>query len=234
MSDAMEVHGGYGQFCPVAMASEILCTRWTTLVLRELLCGTTRFNDLRRGVPRMSPALLSKRLKELEKAGVVITVPAGKGAVEYRLSEAGEELRPIVMTIGNWGQRWVESQLSLKNLDPSLLMWDIRRNLNPEPLPPRRCTIQFQYPELPESRQNWWLVIDGGEVDLCYFDPGYELDLLITGSLRTMTAIWMGLTVLQREIEQGRIQVEGEPMLAHSIQKWLGSSVFANQARRVA
>lgn len=228
----MENYGGYGQFCPVAMASEILCTRWTTLVLRELLSGTTRFNELRRGVPRMSPALLSKRLKELEQAGIVITVPTGRGAVEYRLSQAGEDLRPIVMSIGFWGQRWVESQLSLKNLDPSLLMWDIRRNLNPEPLPPRRCTIQFQYPELPESRKNWWLVIEGGEVDLCAFDPGYELDLLVTGSLRTMTAIWMGLTGLRHEIDEGRIELEGEPALAKSMQKWLGASMFAKEPPR--
>ena len=143
----MDDRGSYGQFCPVAMASEILCTRWTTLVVRELLCGSTRFNDLRRGVPRMSPALLSKRLKELERAGVVRTVPVA-GGHEYRLTEAGEELRPVIVGMGSWGQRWVESQLSLRNLDPSLLMWDMRRNLNPEPLPPRRCTIQFLYPEV--------------------------------------------------------------------------------------
>ena len=102
----------------------------------------------------MSPALLSKRLKELEAAGVVAATPNAKGVVEYRLTPAGEDLRPIVMGMGFWGQRWVESQLSLKNLDPSLLMWDMRRNLDPTPLPPRRCTIQFQYPEVPESRRN--------------------------------------------------------------------------------
>ena len=166
MSDAT-----YGQFCPVAMASEVLCSRWTTLVLRELLCGTTRFNDLRRGVPRMSPALLSKRLKELSRAGIVVAAPNDKGVTEYHLSPAGEDLRPVILGMGFWGQRWVESQLSLKNLDPSLLMWDMRRHLNPAPLPAKRCTIQFQYPELPQSKRNWWLVIDSGAVDLCGFDP---------------------------------------------------------------
>jgi len=130
----MEDRGSYGQFCPVSMASEIVCSRWTTLVVRELLCGTTRFNDLRRGVPRMSPALLSKRLKELERAGVVQTRRNESGVVEYHLTEAGEDLRPLILGLGFWGQRWVESQLSLKNLDPSLLMWDMRRNLNPEAL----------------------------------------------------------------------------------------------------
>ena len=101
------------------MAAEIVCSRWTALVLRELLCGSTRFNDLRRGVPLMSPTLLSKRLKELEHAGVIVAVPTGQpGVVDYKLTEAGEELRPVVMSLGIWGQRWVESSLSLKNLDP--------------------------------------------------------------------------------------------------------------------
>src|SRR5689334_317136 len=139
----------YGQFCPVAMAAEVFCTRWTPLVLREVLCGSTRFNDIRRGVPRMSPTLLSKRLKELKKAGIIDTRPSQHGGgVDYVLTPAGEELRPLVMSLGIWGQRWVESKLSLKNLDPSLLMWDMRRQLDPTPLPEKRCTIHFEYPEL--------------------------------------------------------------------------------------
>ena len=130
----MEMTASYGQFCPVAMAAEIFCTRWTPLILRELLCGTRRFNDLRKGVPRMSPSLLSKRLKELEQAGVVETVRRGSVGTEYRLTAAGEELRGIVMALGKWGHRWVDSQDALRKLDPSLLMWDMRRNLTR-----RRC-----------------------------------------------------------------------------------------------
>uniref|UniRef100_Q11GJ1 Transcriptional regulator, HxlR family n=1 Tax=Chelativorans sp. (strain BNC1) TaxID=266779 RepID=Q11GJ1_CHESB len=215
------------------MASEILCSRWTTLIIRELMCGTTRFNDLRRGVPRMSPALLSKRLKELERAGIVRTAPSQAGPMEYRLTEAGEDLRPIILGIGFWGQRWVESQLTLKNLDPSLLMWDMRRNLNPKPLPPKRCTIQFQYPELPPSRRNWWLVVDAGNVDLCGFDPGFEVDLLVTGSLRSMTAVWMGLSIVRKEVEAGRLELIGDPQIARAMQQWLGLSTFAPETRRV-
>ncbi len=229
----MEERGGYGQFCPVSMASEILCSRWTTLVIRELLCGTTRFNDLRRGVPRMSPALLSKRLKELERAGVVRVVRNDKGGAEYHLTEAGEDLRPLILGIGSWGQRWVESQLSLRNLDPSLLMWDMRRNLNPKPLPSKRCTIQFQYRELPSARQNWWLVVDAAAVDLCGFDPGFEIDLLVTSSLRSMTAIWMGLTVVRKEIEEGHLELHGDPKIARAMQQWLGLSPFASEPRKV-
>jgi DNA-binding HxlR family transcriptional regulator len=203
------------------------------LVMRELLMGTTRFNDLRRGLPRMSPALLSKRLKELKQAGVVLAVTNEKGVTEYHLSPAGEDLRPVILDMGRWGQRWVESKLSLKNLDPSLLMWDMRRNLNPEPLPRKRCTIQFRYPELPQSKRNWWLVVDGGGVDLCGVDPGFEIDLLVTGSLKSMTAIWMGISVVQREIEAGHLELEGNPRIAKAMQRWLGLSTFAAEPRRV-
>ncbi len=227
--------GSYGQFCPVAMAAEIFCSRWTALVVRELLCGTTRFNDLRRGVPLMSPSLLSKRLKELEEAGVIVSVPTDMpGVVEYKLTEAGEDLRPVVLSLGTWGQRWVESSLSLRNLDPSLLMWDMRRTLDPNPLPPRKCTISFLYPEL-QSRKAWWLVIDGGQVDLCQVDPGFDIDLYVRSSLRSMTAVWMGLSTVQKEMEARQLELIGDPEIAKSMQVWLKLSPFAKEKnRRVA
>jgi len=226
--------GTYGQFCPVAMAAEIVCSRWTALVLRELLSGTTRFNDLRRGVPLMSPSLLSKRLKELEQVGVITTVPTSQpGAVAYRLTEAGEELRPVIMSLGFWGQRWVESSLSLKNLDPSLLMWDMRRNLNPTPLPPRRCTVHFLYPELKTAKRSWWLVIDGSMVDLCATNPGFDVDLYVRSSLRSMTSVWMGLSTIEAEMKAGEIELLGDQAIASSMQKWLGLSPFAKERKRI-
>lgn len=225
---------GYGQFCPVSMAAEILCSRWTVVLLREMLCGSTRFNDLRRGLPRMSPTLLSKRLKELELAGVIRSVPTAAGLSEYVLTEAGEDLRPIIIGIGSWGQRWVESRLSLRNLDPTLLMWDMRRNLSTDPLPPRRCTIQFVYPELQPTHRNYWLVVESGDVDLCQTDPGFEVDLLVTSSLRTMTSIWMGLARLDVEVRAGRVQLDGDPAVGRSMQAWLKLSTFAPVERRVA
>lgn len=229
----MQDRGGYGQFCPVSMASEILCSRWTTLVVRELLCGSTRFNELRRGLPKMSPALLSKRLKELEQAGVIVADRKSGTNIEYRLSEAGEELRPLIIGLGNWAQRWMESRLSLRNLDPSLLMWDMRRSIRVGHLPMRRCTIQFLYPELLSSQKSWWLVVEKGDVDLCNFDPGFELDLQIRSSLRSMTAIWMGLTTVRREADAGALEIMGDPALAHAMQDWLGLSTFAPVPRRV-
>jgi DNA-binding HxlR family transcriptional regulator len=226
--------GSYGQFCPVAMAAEVVCARWTPLVLRELLSGSVRFNDLRRGMPRMSPSLLSKRLKALEEAGVIVAAPTNQaGVFEYRLTPAGEELRPVVMSLGFWGQRWVESTLSLKNLDPSLLMWDMRRNLDPTPLPPRRCTVEFLFPEVDVARRAWWLVIEGGKVDLCSFDPGFEIDLYVRGSLRSMTAVWMGLATVRTEVETRRIELIGDKDIAQSMQQWLGLSPFAKEKSRL-
>ncbi len=225
---------GYGQFCPISMAAEVVCTRWTPLIMREFFCGTTRFNDLRRGLPKISPALLSKRLKDLETAGV-ITADVGAGGVpEYRLTDMGRDLQPTVMALGEWGHRWIESSVSLRNLDPSLLMWDMRRRLNPLPLPDRRCTIQFLYPELVESDRSWWLVIENGTVDLCKFDPGHDIDLLVRCSLRTMTAVWMGMSTIATEIAAGRIEIDGERQIASRIGQWLGLSHFAPLPRNVA
>ncbi|MEP3277222.1 MAG: helix-turn-helix domain-containing protein [Stappiaceae bacterium] len=227
-------HAGYKQFCPVAMAAEVLCTRWTMVLMRELVAGTTRFNDLRRGVPKMSPALLSTRLKELELAGVVERRPLAseKGVFGYHLTDAGKDLRPVVEAMGMWGQKWVESTLSLKNLDPSLLMWDMRRNLDPSPLPPMRTVVQFLYSDLPATKSRWWLVIEPeGEVDLCWSDPGFEINLYVTTDLRTMTAIWMGLGTIESERE--KMEILGERKVAESMQTWLGLSPFAKQKKLV-
>lgn len=229
--------GSYGQFCPVAMAAEILCTRWTILLLRELICGSVRFNELRRGLPRMSPALLSQRLKELETAGVVQRVSSVKepDIFEYHLTPAGRELEPLVMAFGTWGQRWVKSELSLQKLDAQLLMWDMRRNLNPEPIPKRRCVINFQYPALPQQERSWWLVVEPNTaVDLCQIDPGFDVDLYVTTDLRTMTAIWMGAETVRNALKNERLLLTGNRQLATDIQSWLGLSVFARPQAALA
>jgi DNA-binding HxlR family transcriptional regulator len=226
--------GSYGQFCPVAMAAEMLCTRWTMVLVREMVAGSTRFNDLRRGVPRMSPSLLSQRLKELEAAGVVIRTPAADepAVQEYRLTEAGRDLQTVVEAFGIWGQKWIETQATLKNLDPSLLMWDMRRNLDPSPMPARRIVVNFRYPELVEARRNWWLVVDPeAEVDICSTDPGFDVDLWVTTDLRTMTAIWMGLNSVSDVSD--KIQLDGDPAIARTMQTWLGLSPFAAQSKLV-
>ncbi len=229
--------GSYRQFCPVAMAAEVLCKRWTVVLLREMMAGSVRFNDLRRGVRRMSPALLSQRLKDLEQAGVVSRVKT-KGELdlfEYHLTPAGHELQPIIEGFGVWGQRWVDSKMSLQNLDPQLLMWDMRRNLDPTPMPKRRSTIQFLYPELPPTQRAWWLIVAPDEdVDLCSIDPGYDVDLYVSSDLRTMTAIWMGWDTVRKAVSEGRVELVGDRQLASSMQRWLGLSPFAKESRIVA
>lgn len=229
--------GSYKQFCPVAMAAEILCTRWTVVLLREMMAGSTRFNDLRRGVPRMSPALLSQRLKELEQAGVLTRVASRdeSGVFEYHLTRSGRELQPIVEAFGFWGQRWVKSELSLQHLDVQLLMWDMRRSLDPQPMPKRRSTIQFQYPDAPPNQRAWWLIVTPGEgADLCSVDPGFDVDLYVVSDLRSMTAIWMGLDNVRAAVRDERVKLTGDRKLASDMQTWLGLSPFAKEKKLVA
>jgi len=229
--------GSYNQFCPVAMAAEILCTRWTMVLLRELVAGSTRFNELRRGLPRMSPALLSKRLKDLEAAGVVqrVPLPGDPEAHAYALTPAGKDLGQVVEAVGAWGQRWVTTQSSLDKLDVNLLMWDIRRGINTNPMPARRSTIQVIFSDVPEARRNWWLIVAPGEpVDLCSVDPGYDVDLYLVTDLRTLTEIWMGYLPLARAKADDRLVVTGNRELEANLHAWFGLSPFARFEKLVA
>lgn len=220
---------GYGQFCPVSRAAEILAERWTPLVVRELLSGSTRFNDLQRGVPRMSPALLSRRLRELEHAGVVERRPTERGSGwDYHLTVAGEDLRPIIEAMGLWAQRWVRDDLVAdQNLDPDLLMWDIRRCIGAHRPPAGRQVVQFRFAGMPSSRRHYWLVFDDGEPDLCMRDPGFDVDLLVSCTLRTLTEIWLGHVAIAAALGDGRLTLDGPPRLADSFAAWFGGSVFA-------
>jgi DNA-binding HxlR family transcriptional regulator len=216
------------------MAAEVLCNRWTMVLLRELVAGSTRFNELRRGVPRMSPALLSKRLKDLEEAGIVrrVASPVEAGVVEYHLTRSGRDLKAVVESVGIWGQRWVESNPSLQQLDASLLMWDMRRSLDLSPLPKRRSVIAFVYPDQPAKLRRFWLVVDpDGEVDVCSVDPGFDVDLYVTVDLRTMTSIWMGLTKVREALDGNKMTLTGDRQLASDIQIWLGLSPFAAEKK---
>ena len=216
----------YGQFCPVAMAAELLATRWTLVVLSEMLSGSTRFNEIHHGVPRMSTALLTKRLRELEAAGVLVRAKS-----EYHLTPAGRDLAPIIQGLGRWALRWVETDCSLGNLDVRLLMWNMRRNLRPEPAPDRRVVIEFFYLGLPRGESRFWLILAPDcAVDLCSIEPGFEVDLLVTAQLRAMTSAWMGMSEFEDEIACKRIMLAGDPGLAGSFPKWIGRSGLAAKA----
>ena len=219
---------GYGQFCPVALAAETLTRRWTPLLIRELLCGSTRFNEIHRGVPRMSPSLLSRRLDELQRAGIVER-RAGDGHdhAEYHLTAAGEELRPVILGLGEWGQRWFRGEWSEDELDADLLMWDVHRQIDPARTPPGRTVVRFVFPDQPTESRSFWLVVDPGETDLCRKDPGYGVDLEIRADLRTMTKIWMGRAAFARALKQGAVELRGPAALQRSVSDWLGRSLFA-------
>jgi DNA-binding HxlR family transcriptional regulator len=216
----------YDQFCTVARGAEALCERWTPLVVRELLCGSRRFNDLRRGVPRMSTSLLAQRLRHLEEIGVVQRTAAGK-VWEYSLTEAGDELRPIIMALGHWGARWIGSRLRDNELDAGLLMWDVRRFVRLEEFPPRPVVIHFLFHDARPGEKAWWLVVENGVADLCRDDPGRDLTLVVQSSLRALTEVWTGNRTPREVLQMRELRVEGASQDVESLWRWMGTSAFA-------
>lgn len=219
----------YGQFCPVAKAMELLDERWTLLVVRELMLGSRHFNALRRGVPRMSPALLSKRLHTLVRAGVVERWEDGN-RVSYRLTEAGRELEPIVEALGRWGIRWVP-ELGDEDLDPHLLLWDMHRNVDLEAVPDGRTVIAFDISGVPPSARFWWLVISDSGVDVCDEDPGHPVRVTVRGSLLTLTLIWRGDVTWSAAQRSGDLELLGEPQACGALPRWLTLSSTAGTPR---
>ena len=220
----------YGQFCTVARAAHALCERWTPLVIRELLVGSRRFNDLHRGVPRMSTSLLAQRLRHLEELGVVQRSAVGKVS-EYSLTKAGEELRPIIMALGHWGASWIGSSLRENELDAPLLLWDIRRCVRIAEFPPRPVVIHFKFRDGRRGEGAWWLVVENGAADLCRDDPGRELTLIVDTTVRALTEVWMGDCTPQEALKSRELRVEGDERDAKNLWRWLGASAFADTRR---
>jgi DNA-binding HxlR family transcriptional regulator len=215
----------YGQFCPVAKAMEVLDERWTILVLRELLLGSSRFNELRRGVPKMSPALLSKRLRSLERAGVVSRTGSGAHTT-YQLTQAGRELEPVVSALGLWGLRWI-GELGEADYDPHLLMWDVQRTIPLDTWPRTRTVLAFELDDVARQVAGWWLVVTGGEVDLCDYDPGYDVTATVSTSLRTLTRIWRGEVTWDQALRSDRLRVRAPEAVRRLVPGWIGRSSLA-------
>ncbi len=216
----------YGQFCPVALSSEVLAERWTLLVVRELLAGAHRFNEIRRGVPRLSPTLLKERLRTLERAGIVERVAADNTRGEdYRLTRAGEELRSVVAAIGQWGQRWARD-IRPADLDPGWLVWAMHRRLDTDVMPAGRTVIEIEFSDSPRQPR-FWLVHSRGRVDVCLKDPGFEPSVRVITRVRTMAEVWRGIRPIREEIRSGRLQVQGTPAMRRAFPGWLMLSVFA-------
>lgn len=197
----------------------MVCQRWTPLILRELLVGSTRFNEIRRGVPTCSPNILSKRLKELEAAGVVEHDPK---SATYDLTEAGRDLLPVIQGLGEWGQRWARSEYDPDELDPEVLLWDVRRYLRPGGLGGDRVVVRFQFPTMPARKRYYWLVDDGREVDVCLTDPGMDVDVEISADLRALTRVWMGDERFEDAARQTLIDVQGLRRYTSQVPRWFG------------
>lgn len=236
----MEGQPRYGQFCPVSMASEILTTRWTPIILRELMCGSTRFNELRRGVPRMSQSLLTTRLNDLVFHGLVEKVESSSGGHDYILTDAGQALRPVIEMIGLWGSKYLMHRITKEEEDPELLFWDMRRHADISRMPEGkagggRYVVHFEVSGLPRyasSRRFWWLIREQQEADLCYREPGYDIDLAVYGSLSTLIAVWIGTQSLSSALDRGDLRLEGREEDRRCFADWFALSPFANSHTR--
>lgn len=221
----------YGQFCPVALASETLAQPWTLLIVRELCAGATRFNEIRRGVPGISASLLKQRLDALERAGVVRRPrTTGVNKPAYVLTPAGEELRPVIASIGVWGQRWARA-IRDEDLDAGWLVWAMHRRLDARALPRGRTVIELDFTDAAAQQRTFWLVCRDGTVDVCLKPPGFEIDLAVTTSVRTLAEIWRGLRPMGPEIRAGHLRLEGAARLRRAFPGWLLLSAFAGTAR---
>lgn len=220
---------GYGQFCPIAKACEALGERWTLLLMRELLCGSHRYNDFKRGLPLISPTMLSLRLNTLQKRGLIERKRSkDQKSQEYHLTQAGRELEPIVMGLGEWGARWVRSQMSDDDLSVELLMWDMRRTINSAALPQGRTVLHFKFKDVNKKYKNWWLLAENGDIDLCVDDPGFDPDVSFVSELKTMTQLWLGDITLAKAQSSGKLVISGATSLTRNIPTWLVFSGFSN------
>jgi len=222
---------GYGQYCPLSLASELLTQRWTILIVSRVMAGCARFNAIRRGLPQISPTLLSQRLEELEQVGILQARPSRDGPWrEYSLTPAGEDLRPLVDAMALWGQRWARD-MSLEDLDPAFLVWSMHTRIDADALPPGRTVVRFGFTGAPSDCRRFWLVCEDGSTDMCLKDPGYDVDLRVESDLRTFVEAWRGFRDFRSEIRAGRIRLNGPAELREGFPDWLQLHVLAGVPR---
>ena len=211
---------GYGQFCPVAKAMELLDERWTILVIRELMLGSRNFSTLQRGLPRMSPTLLSARLRTLARAGVVERHQDGN-RISYTLTPAGQELRPIVEALGQWGVRWIP-ELGDQDLDPHLLLWDIRRTVPLDQWPRSRTVVRFEFTDQPSGTAQWWLCVNGDDADVCDYDPGFDVTATVVTTLSTMVRLRRVDRTWEDALRTGDARIDAPSDVRRAVPAWLG------------
>jgi DNA-binding HxlR family transcriptional regulator len=219
----------YGQFCPIAKAAELFCERWTALILRDLAAGATRFAQLKRGVPLASPTLLSRRLKELEREGVIVRRRSDTGRVwTYHLSAAGKEFAPIIHALGVWGRRWSRRELAKREINLTLLMWALEISVRPEVFEARRCVVQLTFSDQPEGTEHWWFVNENGGAELCVKAPGFEVDLYLETTLADMIHLYRGDMSVASALAQQRLKAHGVGWARRVLSRWLAPSGFAH------
>ncbi|TRX56676.1 winged helix-turn-helix transcriptional regulator [Thalassomonas sp. M1454] len=216
----------YGQFCPIAKANEILGEKWTLLIIRELLIGGCRFNELQRGLSHLSPTLLSKRLRSLELHGLLIKKRIqGQRGYEYYPTDACQQLLPIIKSLGDWGMIWARNNLTDKDYDVELLMLYLKRSIVPNKLPGSSTIIKFNFTDVSQY-SHWWIVVNNNDVDLCVKDPGKDVDVYFTTKVKTMVEIWMGEITYKQAIKQQALSIVGYKALTSNVSVWMNNSVF--------
>ncbi|MBT6033056.1 MAG: helix-turn-helix transcriptional regulator [Kordiimonadaceae bacterium] len=217
----------FGQFCPIALASEVLTQKWMLLIVRELNAGSRRFNDIRRGVPRISGTLLKQRLDQLELAGALIKKPLDNGAGdEYLLTDAGRELKIVLGAIGEWGQIWARD-ITPEDLDPGWLVWAMHRRIDTSQMPAGRTVLEIEFSDAPKTQRFFWLVCEEDSVDVCVKPPGFESDLIVKTEIKTLAEVWRGIRPLKTELTSGRIKLSGNENIKKQFPNWLLFSIFA-------
>jgi len=217
----------YGQFCPIAKASDIIGEKWTILIIRELLMGGSRFSDLQRGLGSISPTLLSKRLSDLEACGLLIRKKMqGQKGHRYFPTDSCRELLPVLVALGEWGMRWARSHLSGQDYDMDLLLLYLQRSILPDNLPAVETVIRFKFTDMTEGG-NWWLVVSESEVDICDQDPGKDVDIYFTTTVRTMTDVWMGDISYRKATSDDTLSIIGPKALTRDVTRWMQNSIFA-------
>ncbi len=220
----------FGQFCPIAKATEVLGEKWSILILREILMGSSRFNQLQRGLSMISPAILTKRLTTLADYGLIVKNKIrGQKGYEYFPTNAAKELLPIFIDLGNWGMRWTRDHLTDNDFDVDFLMLYLQRSIKPENLPGRETIIRFHFTDI-EQQPNWWIIVKGNDVDICTIDPALEIDVYFTCSVKCISDIWMGETTYKKEIRDKNLKLIGSRELTKDVTKWMSNCMFAKGA----
>ena len=220
----------YGMICPITTACELLEPRWTIPILTEIWSGSSRFNDIRRGVGNISTALLSKRLKEMQDRGLIERIEdSATGSVDYERTDMAIELEPALNALAIWAQRHINAELALCNTDLPAMMWKMRRSIDVSAMPQRRVVIRFHFGDSGLDYDTYWLLAQpGAEVELCTAVPSFDVDLYVETKVNSMSSILIGRSSVAREMDRGRLFLSGDAQLARTISRWLRQGDYAD------